>query len=199
VLDRLLLAVQVVAFLAAAGLAVDPKHLLQLVEQVGLGAEVAEVLALFVSLGHRLAHGHAVVAVEAVPLDHDRCDFIPVEDMLEGAFDSGGAGARGAGYSDDGMLLGHGFLPSTAIRILRTCLSFVRSWPGTIARTTALSHSQPGAKGSRNNNYPFWNADSSRPAVLRKGLHRLAMRPFPRLAGRASRRPKTGSYQCASP
>jgi len=35
-------------------------------------------------------------------------------------------------------------------------------------------------KGSRNNNHPLWSADPSRPAVLRKGLHRPAMRPFPR-------------------
>ena len=55
------------------------------------------------------------------------------------------------------------------------------------------------AKGSRNNNYPLWSADPSRPAVLRKGLHRPAMRPFPRLAGRAPRRPKISSYYCASP
>ncbi len=56
-------------------------------------------------------------------------------------------------------------------------------------------HSLPvGTKGSLNNNYAFSNADASRLAVLRKGLHRLAMRPFARLARRAPRRPKTSSY-----
>jgi hypothetical protein len=54
-------------------------------------------------------------------------------------------------------------------------------------------------KGSRNNNSRTWNADPSRLAVLRKGLHTTSMRPFPRLARRAPRRPKTGSCYFASP
>ena len=51
-----------------------------------------------------------------------------------------------------------------------------------------------GILGSLNNNYPLWNADPSRPAALRKGLHATSMRPFARLAGRAPRRPKIDSY-----
>jgi len=56
-----------------------------------------------------------------------------------------------------------------------------------------------GSKGPQNNTPPFSNAYTSRLAVLRKGLHTAGMRPFVRLAGRASRRPKTGSYCFAGP
>jgi hypothetical protein len=72
-----------------------------------------------------------------------------------------------------------------------------------------------GDNGSLNNNYPFWNADPSRPAALRKGLHTTSMRAFARLgfgflrrstscvhavvAGRAPRPPKIGTYLLSKP
>jgi hypothetical protein len=49
--------------------------------------------------------------VKAVALDHGGVQVLALEDVFEGALDGGGAGARGTGHDDDGMLLGHVELP----------------------------------------------------------------------------------------
>ncbi len=97
----------VVALLAAAGLAVGAEQPFELVEDVGLGAKVAQAAVLDGSLGGRLLHGGTVVAVEAVTLDDGGLDAVAVEDVLEGAFDGGGTCPGGPRDGDDWMLLGH--------------------------------------------------------------------------------------------
>ena len=68
-----------------------------------------------------LFHLGAVVAVEAVALDHGRVDLFAPEDVLESAGDGGGAGARGAG---DGVValgdLDHGDAGRSAANRLHT-------------------------------------------------------------------------------
>ncbi len=111
VVVRLRVAVDVVALLAGAGLAVGAEQLFQQFEVVGLGAEVTQVAPGGSGVGHLHLHRGAVVAVEAVTLDDGGLDAVAVEDVLEGALDGGGAGAGGPGDGDDRMLLGHGVLP----------------------------------------------------------------------------------------
>ena len=45
--------------------------------------------------------------------------------------------------------------------------------------------------GAFNNNYPFWNVDSFRPAALRKGLHAMRMPPLRALPGGCLGAPKS--------
>ncbi len=75
----------VVPGLPAAGLAIDPKDVLQLVEDVGLGRKVRECV---VPLGEALLqlgfHVGAVVAMEGVALDGDGTDALAPEDLVEG-------------------------------------------------------------------------------------------------------------------
>jgi hypothetical protein len=54
--------------------------------------------------GHLILHAHAVVSMEAVTFDEGGIDVLPAEDLLEGAHHRCGAGARGAGDGDDGVL-----------------------------------------------------------------------------------------------
>ena len=87
-------AVDVVALLAASGLAVGLEQFGQLVEVVGLRTEMAERhVALGFGLLHRFLEFDARQAVEAVTLDHGSVDFFAKEDVLECALDGGGAGA----------------------------------------------------------------------------------------------------------
>ena len=90
--------VEVVTLFAGAGFTVGPEQFLELVETVGLRAEVAEML-----FGHLDLHLGAVVAMEAVAFDDGGVDAFAGEDMLEGTFDGGGSGAGRAGYCHDGM------------------------------------------------------------------------------------------------
>ena len=91
--------------LAGAGVAVGAEQGFELLEEVGLGAEVARrALALALGLRDGLLHPLAVVPVEAVALDDRRADVLAVEDVLERALDGGGAGAAGTGDGDDGVL-----------------------------------------------------------------------------------------------
>src|SRR3989338_8901401 len=64
---------------------------------------VAGSLGLF----HHITERDAVQAVEAVTLDDLRVELLATEDMLEGAFDRGGAGAAGAGDGYDRVFFGH--------------------------------------------------------------------------------------------
>src|SRR5215831_10408346 len=91
-----------------AGLAVVAKRLFQILEQVGLRAEMAEVLVAAIRLLRHLGtHFAAVVAVKRIALDVDGVDALAVEDLLEGAFDRGRARARGTRDRNDRMLSGH--------------------------------------------------------------------------------------------
>src|SRR5262249_43441616 len=113
---RLALIVQVLARAPTSGLAVVAEQALQLAEQIGLGAEVAEVLvaALQCTL-HLLLHLGAVVAMKAVTFDEGGRDLLAPEYLLEGLAYRGGTGARRAGDSDDGMPGGHRITPQVAI------------------------------------------------------------------------------------
>jgi len=91
--------VQIKAFFARAGFAIGFEQLRQLIEVVGVGAEVAHPLSDLV------AHLNAVVAVKTVPFHNGRTDAVPVENMLESAFNGGGSGARRSVYGNDWMLL----------------------------------------------------------------------------------------------
>ena len=86
-LDGLIFAVQVVAFLTGTGLAVSLEQICDLVEAVGLGAEVTH------TTGHFLAHLNTGVTMKAVTLNYGGFDAVTEKDVLEGALDGGGAGA----------------------------------------------------------------------------------------------------------
>jgi hypothetical protein len=62
-------------------------------------------------LGHLGAHLQAVVAVKAVALDDRGVEFSRRKDVLKGARDRRGSGARGTGDRDDGVLDRHGEPP----------------------------------------------------------------------------------------
>ena len=107
VLGRFLGAVEVVAPFAGTRFAVVPERLLQLVEDVGLRPEVGEGAVGGNGLGHLRLHGEAVVAVEAVALNHHRVDAFSPEDVFKGTLHRGGTGSRGARDGYDRMLLRH--------------------------------------------------------------------------------------------
>src|SRR3954471_7740690 len=80
---------------AGAGFAVVAEDFLQLLEQVGFRAEVAEVLvALLAFLQHLRAHLDAVVPMKRIALDIGGSDLLATENVLERLFHRGGAGAR---------------------------------------------------------------------------------------------------------
>ncbi len=106
---RLARIVDVLAHLAAAGLAVGLEHGFQFAQQIGVGAEVAEVtVARGFLLFHLLAHFHAVELMEGISLDDLRGELFAAEDVLEAAHHRGGAGARRPGDGNDGMFDRHG-------------------------------------------------------------------------------------------
>ena len=94
VLGSFFVAMDVVAFFAAAGFTVGLKQLGQLGEMVGLRAEMAER---HVAFGLGFLHGFLEVdarkAVKAVAFDHGGIDFFAEENVLKRALDGGGAGA----------------------------------------------------------------------------------------------------------
>ena len=100
--------VNVVAGAPRARCGVGPEHVLELAQQVGLHAEMAEVV---VALGFRdgdcVAHFSAVVAMEGIALDRRGSSAFASEDLVEGVLDRGRASARRAGDGDDGVLCAH--------------------------------------------------------------------------------------------
>src|SRR3977135_1361764 len=97
---------------AGAGLAVVAEDVLQLLEQVGLRAEVAEVLvALLALLLHLRAHLDAVVAMKRIALDRGGGDLLATEDVFERPLHRGGAGARRTRDRYDGIAARHLFCP----------------------------------------------------------------------------------------
>ncbi len=78
-----------------AGFAVIAEHALQLFEQIGLGAEMAEVLVAALGLlRHFRPHFDAVVTVEGIAFDIGRSDLFAAEDILERLLHRRRAGAR---------------------------------------------------------------------------------------------------------
>ena len=105
---RFYVAMHVVTALAHAGFAVGLEHLFDLVEVVGSGTEVAEVIvAVLGCFGSRSAERHAIQAVQAVAFDDGGLDVFAAEDVLERSLDGGGACTGRAGDGDNGMLTGH--------------------------------------------------------------------------------------------
>ncbi len=83
----------------------------QLIEQIGLGAEMAEVVvALFGGLGDLLDHAGPVVGVEGIAFDVGGFDTFAAEDLSEGVLHRRGAGSGRSGDHDDRVLHRHGFL-----------------------------------------------------------------------------------------
>ncbi len=96
--------VQIAADLAGAGFAVGLEQVLQFLEQVRIGPEVAvAVVASGVRVGDRGLHLGPVVAVEAVALDEGDLDVLAPEDLIEGAHHRSGTGPGRAGDRDDRM------------------------------------------------------------------------------------------------
>ena len=81
----LFLAVQIVTLLTAAGFTVDAEQFLDLVETVGFRTEMTH------ALGHLVAHFGTVITVKAVAFDDGGLNALAGKDMLESAFNSGGA------------------------------------------------------------------------------------------------------------
>jgi hypothetical protein len=81
--------------------------LLEPVEQIGCGAEVAEVFAADGGAMQLLAHLLSIIGVEAVALDDGRPQIHARENVLEGGFCRTGSSTGGAGDGDDGMFGRH--------------------------------------------------------------------------------------------
>src|SRR5579883_583311 len=106
--------VHVMARLCPAGLAIGAEHGLELLEQVGGGPEMAEmVIAACAFLLHDLAHFFAVVTMEGIALDEGGGDLLAPEDLLECALHRSGAGAGRASDGNDRMFGRHGVSPKS--------------------------------------------------------------------------------------
>src|SRR5690606_474623 len=107
---------QVLADSTAAAGAVVTEALRQLLQQIRLRTEMAEVsLAARFTLLQSRAHRLAVIAMERVAFDHRRLDLFAAEHVVEAAHDCGRAGPGGAGHGHDGMLRGHAGAPQASI------------------------------------------------------------------------------------
>ena len=106
----LAVAVDVVSLLAGPALAIGAEKLLEQVEAIGLWTEMTEVAMLLRGARHLGLHLDAIVAMEAVTLDHGGLDPVAIEDVLEGTLDGGRPRAGRAGDRDDRMFLGHRIL-----------------------------------------------------------------------------------------
>ena len=90
---RLFIAMEVIALLPPAGLAISGEELFQLVEQIGLGPKMAEMaIALIFSRPHVFLHRNPVIAMKAVAFHHDWINILPQEDVFKGFLDSRGSG-----------------------------------------------------------------------------------------------------------
>ena len=108
----LLLVVQVLAQLSLARLPVGAKQRLQLLEEVGIRTEMADLaVAPLVRFLDELAHLEPVETVEGVALDDLRLDLLAAEDVLERVGDGGRSGARRPGDRDDRVPFRHMTLP----------------------------------------------------------------------------------------
>ena len=107
--------VNVVARASGAVLAVFAEHRLELLEQVRIRAEVAEMLvAGLVRRGHRDFHITTVVAVKRVAFDVTGLDLFAEKDLFEGVLDGRRAGAAGSGNRQNRVLDRHRGPPSCA-------------------------------------------------------------------------------------
>src|SRR5690606_35276222 len=102
--SRFLVVVQVATAAPAAALAIGLEQAIELLEQVGVRPEMAEVVvAARQRLGHRFFHALAVIAMEAVALYKRRRNRLATKDLLEGPHDRCRTGPRGTGDGNDGM------------------------------------------------------------------------------------------------
>jgi len=99
------LVVYVVTAFATAGLAVILEEPGEIAEQIGVGTEVADVVAATACVRNGSAHRRTRVAMKAVSLDDGGGDIEAAEDVLEGRLDGRGAGARRTRDCNDWMLL----------------------------------------------------------------------------------------------
>ncbi len=80
---------------SGAGFAVVAKQPLELFEEIGFGAEMAEMLVSALPfLRHFRAHFDTVVTMESVAFDIGRGHLFAAEDVFERFFDRRRAGAR---------------------------------------------------------------------------------------------------------
>jgi hypothetical protein len=100
--------VQVLPDLAAAAFGVGAEQRLEVLEQIGVGTEVAEVAVRRLGVLLPRAHRLPVVPMEGVALDDLRLDGLAAEDVLERVHHGRRAGARGTGDRDGRMLERHG-------------------------------------------------------------------------------------------
>ena len=104
---RLVIVVQVETPLPAAGFAIGAEQLLQTVKPVGLFTEMTEPDAGVAGFRHLLLHFSAVVAMEAIALDNDRADILPIKNRFQRFLDRRGSRTRRAGDDDYWMLSRH--------------------------------------------------------------------------------------------
>ncbi len=98
----------VVARLRVTRLGIGAKHGFKFFEQIGGGAEMAEmIIATHRFLDHREAHAVAVVAMKCIALDERGADLLTAENMLEGSPHGGRPGARRTRDRDDGVFCRH--------------------------------------------------------------------------------------------
>src|SRR5882724_700947 len=98
----------VVSRRSGSGLAIIAKQPFELLEQVRLRAEMAEMLAAPLGLlGHYPAHLHAVVAMKGVSLDVGSRHLLPAEDVLESLLHRRRSGARRPRDRNDWMTARH--------------------------------------------------------------------------------------------
>ncbi len=101
---RLFVVVDVMARRSGAGFTVVAEYSLQLLEQVGFGAEMAEMLVAALGLlRHFRPHLEAVVAMESIALDIGGGDLLAAKDILERLLHRRRAGARRTRDRNDGM------------------------------------------------------------------------------------------------
>jgi hypothetical protein len=83
------------------------KQGLELLEKICFGAKMAEMcVALPLHLCHLFFHLQSIVAMESVAFDDRASHSFTTKDFFEGSSHRGGAGTRGAGDDNYGMLFG---------------------------------------------------------------------------------------------
>ena len=108
----LALVMNIVSVLGHSSLTKILERRLELVEDIGFGTEVTEmVVTLFGLLLHDRFHFSAVIAMKRIALDERRCNALAPEDLREHALHRGCAGARRTRDGNDWMRNAHGVTP----------------------------------------------------------------------------------------
>src|ERR1700682_222291 len=101
--------VNVMSGVTLAVLSIVSEHGFQVLKEVGLGPEMAEMMVTLRSLlGNHPAHFLTVIAMEGVAFDIHGLDLLASEDLFERVPDGSGAGTRRPGRGDNRMPSGHG-------------------------------------------------------------------------------------------